>query len=90
MLMLSCSTTRSLQDNEYRLAKNTILVTNDKEFNTSDLTYYLKQQHKSWSPLLYVYNWTNGKGKGKGTAGPRPLGGKVARLGSLLRPRTYG
>ena len=64
MLMLSCSTTRSLQDNEYRLAKNTILVTNDKEFNTSDLTYYLKQQHKSWSPLLYVYNWTNGKGKG--------------------------
>ena len=62
--MLSCSTTRSLQDNEYRLAKNTIIITNDKDFNPSELTYYLKQQHKSWSPFQYVYNWTNGKGKG--------------------------
>lgn len=62
--MLSCSTTRALQDNEYRLAKNTIIITNDKDFNPSDLTYYLKQQHKSWSPFQYVYNWTNGKGKG--------------------------
>lgn len=66
---LSCSTTRVLEDGEYRLAGNKITVTNDKDFNTEDLTYYLKQQPNyyfifRWNPFLYVYNWTNGKGKG--------------------------
>ena len=30
---ISCSTTRVLQDDEYRLAKNRINVVNDKKFN---------------------------------------------------------
>ena len=30
---VSCSTTRVLQDGEYRLAKNTVNVVNDKKFN---------------------------------------------------------
>ena len=65
----SCSTTRVLQDEEYRLARNKINITNDKEFNTNSLEPYLKQKPNpaillGWNPFLYVYNWSNGKGKG--------------------------
>ena len=65
--LLSCSTTRVLQDNEYRLAKNEIEVTNDKHFNTAELQPYLKQKPNAyfifgWNPFLSVYNWQNGKG----------------------------
>ena len=60
---VSCSTTRVLQDNQYRLAKNRIEIVNDKDFNPSSLNPYIKQKHKGWSPFLYVYNWANGKGK---------------------------
>ena len=63
MAAASCSTTRVLQDDQYRLAKNSIEVVNDDDFNPSALNPYLKQKPKGWSPFLYVYNWTNGKGK---------------------------
>ncbi len=64
----SCSTTRVLQDGEYRLAKNKVTVTNSKTFNSGSLDPYLKQKPNSyfllgWNPFLYVYNWQNGKGK---------------------------
>lgn len=64
----SCSTTRVLQEDQYRLAANRIEVTNDKKFNTNTLTPYLKQKPNSsillgWNPFLSVYNWSNGKGK---------------------------
>ena len=62
--ILSCSTTRALQDDEYRLAKNRIEIENSKDFNPNLLSPYLKQKHRGWTPFLYVYNWTNGKGKG--------------------------
>ena len=66
---ISCSTTRVLQDDEYRLAKNRINVVNDKKFNTGTLDPYLKQKPNSyfifgWNPFLNVYNWANGRGKG--------------------------
>ncbi len=65
LLLSSCSTTRILQDGEYRLTKNKIKIENDKEFNPNQLNKYLKQnENLGWSPFLYVYNWTNGKGKG--------------------------
>ena len=60
-IALSCSTTRALQDGEFRLARNKVEVTNDKEFNPNVLTPYLKQKHRGWTPMQYVYNWTNGK-----------------------------
>ena len=60
---VSCSTTRVLQDGEFRLARNKIEVRNDKDFSTSQLEPYLKQKPNGWSPFLYVYNWSNGKGK---------------------------
>ncbi|MBE6250075.1 MAG: hypothetical protein E7111_00290 [Bacteroidales bacterium] len=62
--LLSCSTTRSLQADQYRLASNRIEIVNDKDFNPDVLTDYLKQKHRGWTPFQYVYNWTNGKGKG--------------------------
>lgn len=67
--LISCSTTKVLQDNEYRLAKNEIEILNDKHFNPSQLQAYLKQKPNSyfifgWNPFLNVYNWQNGKGKG--------------------------
>ena len=69
MASLSCSTTRVLQDNEYRLAKNKIEITNDKDFNPSTLAPYIQQKPNpsiifGWNPFLSVYNWSNGKGKG--------------------------
>lgn len=63
ILSISCSTTRVLQDDQYRLARNKILVENDKEFNSNQLNKYLKQNKGlGWSPFLYVYNWSNGTG----------------------------
>lgn len=65
LLSISCSTTRVLQDDQYRLAGNKIKIENDKDFNPNQLNKYLKQNKGlEWSPFLYVYNWTNGKGKG--------------------------
>lgn len=68
-IAVSCSTTRVLADGEYRLAKNKIVVDNDKKFNGRSLMPYLGQQANSyfvfgWNPFLNVYNWQNGKGKG--------------------------
>ena len=64
LFLSSCSTTRALQDDQYRLSKNKIELTNSKGFNPDLLNPYLKQKHRGWSPLMSVYNWTNGKGKG--------------------------
>ena len=69
VIALSCSTTRVLQEDQYRLADNKIKVTNDRKFNTSSLTPYLKQKPNpsiffGWNPFMSVYNWSNGKGKG--------------------------
>lgn len=65
----SCSTTKVLQDGEYRLAMNKVKVTNDNHFNGKTLEPYIQQSSgpsfiKGWHPFLAVYNWQNGKGKG--------------------------
>lgn len=66
---LSCSTTRVLEDGQYRLAKNKIKIENSKSFNPSVLDPYLKQKPNSyfifgWNPFLNIYNWQNGKDSG--------------------------
>ena len=60
-LAVSCSTTRALSEGEYRLAKNTIHVTNSESFSTSGLYQYIKQQPNNyfvfgWNPFLNIYN----------------------------------
>ena len=66
--MVSCSTTRVLQDDQFRLAKNRIRIENDRKFNPNTLQPYIKQKPNSyfifgWNPFLSIYNWQNGKGK---------------------------
>ena len=66
--MASCSTTRVLQDDQFRLAKNRIRIENDRKFNPNVLQPYIKQKPNSyfifgWNPFLSIYNWQNGKGK---------------------------
>ena len=65
---ISCSTTKVLQDDQYRLAKNKIEITNNKHFTVNQLQPYIKQKPNSyfifgWNPFLNVYNWSNGNGK---------------------------
>ncbi len=64
VLASSCSTVKVLREDQRRLTKTKIEVTNDKKFATGDLYPYLKQTADTWNPFLYVYNWENGKGKG--------------------------
>ncbi|MCI1640206.1 MAG: BamA/TamA family outer membrane protein [Bacteroidales bacterium] len=69
-LLYSCSTTRTLQEGEYRLEKNETIVTNDKNFSESEILPYIKQQPNSYmffgvNPFLDLYNWS-GKGENKG------------------------
>ena len=68
MAALSCSTTRVLEDGQYRLASNKIKIDNSRSFNPSVLDPYLKQKPNSyfifgWNPFLNIYNWQNGKGQ---------------------------
>lgn len=64
VLCTSCSTVKVLGDGQRRLVSTKIEVTNDRKYDSSELTPYLKQKADGWNPFLYVYNWENGKGKG--------------------------
>ncbi len=75
-LISSCSTTKVLTEDQTRLKSNVITILNRKdhpEFQDFQLdkyvyqeanTYFIKTRRGGWNPFLYVYNWTNGKGKG--------------------------
>ena len=76
LLLGSCSTTKVLTGDQTRLKSNVITVVNKKEhpeYQDSQLDNYIRQQANTyiiktrrggWNPFIYVYNWTNGKGKG--------------------------
>ena len=64
-LLPACSTTRLLEQGEYRLEKNVIEIDGPDadKFRDPDLESYLRQQPNSslvmgWNPLLNVYNWS--------------------------------
>ena len=62
----SCSTTRVLEQGQYRLARNEIkIVGGDGKLNSSQLSPYVRQQPNSyfifgWNPFLHIYNWSDG------------------------------
>ena len=60
MAAASCSTTKVLQDGEYRLAKNKIVVEGDKSFNTGKLDPYIKQKAISFSDGTLSLTYTTG------------------------------
>ena len=43
-LSFSCSTTRVLEDGQYRLAKNKVEITNDRKFNPKEVEKYIQQK----------------------------------------------
>lgn len=59
---ISCSTTRRLEEGQIRLADNRIEILNDEKFKGAELAPYIKQKPASWTPGIYVYNWSGGKG----------------------------
>lgn len=66
-LLISCSTTRVLQDGQYRLEENTVTITDDPFFNTGEVSNYIRQNDVSggilgFNPFLYVYNWSKKDG----------------------------
>lgn len=67
----ACSTTRSLPEGQYRLARNYVEVSGQGKTSAlnSDLSQYVLQKPNSywffgWSPSLNIYNWTEGNGNG--------------------------
>ena len=54
MIMDSCSTTRVLQDDEYRLAKNRIEIKNDKKFKTKEISKQINSARLSFAPPEYM------------------------------------
>lgn len=60
-LLFSCSTTRVLEDGEFRLAKNEVKINGDKSFNAKEVDKYIQQKANSyiifgWNPFLNFYN----------------------------------
>ena len=76
VMVSSCSTTKVLTEDQTRLKSNVVTVVNRKEhpeyqnlqiekyIYQKENTYFIKTKRGGWNPFLYVYNWTNGKGKG--------------------------
>ena len=67
ILSFSCSTTRVLEDGQYRLEENTVTVSGDPEFNSSEISNYIRQGDESggllgFNPFIYVYNWSRKDG----------------------------
>ena len=69
VLLAGCSTTKVIPQGESRLAHNEIKILNSKEYETSNIEPYLKQNPNTyfllgWNPFLNIYNWSNGKDNG--------------------------
>ena len=60
---ISCSTTRVLEDGQYRLSKNSVKVAGPKRVPSGELNPYIRQKANSyfllgWNPFLNIYNWS--------------------------------
>ena len=62
----ACGTTKVLQEGESRLNSNVIVVEGGKgtDLKSSDISQYVLQQGRKSSPMMHVYNWGDGSGKG--------------------------
>lgn len=57
LVLVSCSTVRSLSDGEYRLVENKVNFNGDTELTSSAVSPYIKQTAFKWTPGLNIYNW---------------------------------
>ena len=67
VLLFSCSTTRVLEDGQYRLEENIVTIVDDPDFNTGEVSNYIRQNDESggilgFNPFIYVYNWSKKDG----------------------------
>ena len=69
LLLISCSTTKLLPEGTYRLASNKVSFSGKEKLPAAEVTPYIRQQPNSyilfgWNPFLYIYNWSDGSGRG--------------------------
>ena len=62
LALCACSTTRVLQEGEYRLASNKVKVVGDRSLSPSEISPYIKQQSNNSAFFTSVYNMSNGRG----------------------------
>ena len=67
LILASCSTTRVLEDGQYRLTGNELSFTDEPELTEGDLSNYIRQAADNggllgFNPFLYVYNWSKRDG----------------------------
>lgn len=66
-ILSSCSTTRVLGEDEYRLEENTVTIEGGgTDLKVNDIGTYIRQQPQNtilfgWSPALSIYNWSGHK-----------------------------
>ena len=56
LLAAACSTTRVLEDGQYRLTRNEIAIEGDTPLKSSDITPGIRQGAQGWNPFICVYN----------------------------------
>ena len=71
VLLTACSTTRLLDDGQYRLAANEVRIEGDRSLPVKEVESYIRQKPNAylighWNPFLYVYNWS-GRNENKWT-----------------------
>ena len=67
LLAVSCSTTRVLEEGQYRLTSNNVRISGDSSLAENDVRAYIRQDAGSggllgFNPFLYVYNWSRRDG----------------------------
>ena len=62
LVAAACSTTRVLEEGEYRLTRNDIDIEGPVRFPENELNAYIRQDAQGWSPLLCIYNWSRRDG----------------------------
>ena len=62
LLAYACSTTRVLEEGEYRLTSNEINIKGGGDLKASQISPYIRQSAQGWTPMLYVYNWSKKDG----------------------------
>ena len=67
LLFFSCSTTRVLEEGQYRLEGNTVAIIGDESLNSNEVRNRIRQEDDSggllgFNPFLYVYNWSKKDG----------------------------
>ena len=58
----ACSTTRVLEEGQYRLVRNDIEIEEPVRFSPGELDAYIRQDAQGWSPFICVYNWSRRDG----------------------------